>query len=300
MRLLACLLAAQFAFTLIAWAESPNVGDRAKDFYGRDIVSQQVVHLEDYAGQWVLVDFWSGWCGPCMEELPNLLAQTTDLRANGSLAIVSVSLDDWETLPRLRKAIKWHGIKYPVLFDGGFWETVIAQEWDIRAIPATFLIDPQGVVVATSLRGEFLRPALDFLMNYPGGFTPIGARLSGVVQDDGSVATFVELDSPKREVIWVELDYTYICFTYAEDDPNHERRWIKREIIQPDENNPEATWSVAFEDASERVIAYTIPAVENVSRIICAMKVRLPGTEALVDGQGIWVASRKVFELEKH
>jgi thiol-disulfide isomerase/thioredoxin len=285
--------------SLPALAYTPHVGDRAQDIHGRDVISDSVVHLEDYAGQWIFIDFWASWCGPCMRELPNMLAETMPYRERGDLVLFSVSLDQPSTDARMNKAISDFDIDYPVIYDGNGWQSVQGQEWDIHSIPATFLVDPQGNIVATNLRGDRLGPALDFLLNHHGIYSPIGVRSSQVVNDDQSVDVTLELYNPRRTPMRVEVDYYYIRYIYAEDDPEHQNRPVSREYVQPNEDGPELEFTVAFSDFGDTVHGFTIPAEADTDMLYYYVNVMLPGTRSLMDGEGLWVTERGRVRFEE-
>ena len=115
--------------------------------------------LSDYAGKgnYVLVDFWASWCGPCRTEMPNVKALYEKYHPLG-FEIVGVSLDNqaasWET------AIKEMNMDWPQLSDLKGWKNVAAGLYNIREIPATLLLDPEGKVIASGLRGEVLEQKL--------------------------------------------------------------------------------------------------------------------------------------------
>lgn len=115
--------------------------------------------LSDYAGKgnYVLVDFWASWCGPCRTEMPNVKALYEKYHPLG-FEIVGVSLDNqaasWET------AIKEMNMDWPQLSDLKGWKNVAAGLYNIREIPATLLLDPEGRVIASGLRGEALEQKL--------------------------------------------------------------------------------------------------------------------------------------------
>jgi len=278
-----------------AWAYTPHVGDRAAPITGRDVTSNTVMSLEDYLGDWVFIDFWASWCGPCMGELPNMLAETKPYRKSGDLTLFTVSLDAWSTVDRMHDVFKEYKTDYPVIFDGGGWDTVQSKEWGVRSIPATFLVNPQGVIVASNLRGDSLAPALDFFINHEDDYAPVGLRTSHELKDDGSVLVRLELSSPTHAPLEAELDYYYTRYTWAEDDPEHKNRPIDREYI--DENEPDEKLVVAFDMFGDQVIEVLIPALENTHQVGYSVSVLIPGTEDLLEGNGIKVSGRGRLSL---
>ena len=118
--------------------------------------------LSDYAGKgnYVLVDFWASWCGPCRSEMPLVKSLYEKYHPKG-FEIVGVSLDankdDWA------KAVEQLGMSWPQLSDLKAWKSPAAQLYDVRAIPATLLIGPDGKIVASGLRGKQLQAKLEEL-----------------------------------------------------------------------------------------------------------------------------------------
>lgn len=280
-----------------ALAYKPHVGDRAADIRGRDAVSDTVVSLEDYAGNWVFIDFWASWCGPCMREMPNFLAETKPWVKSGDLKIFSVSLDNPNTDLRMNEDIRKFGITYPVIFDNGGWNSVQAKEWGVNSIPATFLLDPQMNIAATNLRGATLGPALEFFL---GGdsYTPIGLRSSNTVGDAGNVDVLLELSSADHQPLEIKVDYWHTRNIYADDDPDHENSPVSREYIEQDEDGPELEFNAIFGMFGDNVIEFSIPAVDDTQLLNYTISVMLPGTEDLMGGKGIWVSERGRVKFE--
>ncbi|MCZ7640250.1 MAG: TlpA family protein disulfide reductase [Verrucomicrobia bacterium] len=129
------------------------VGKTFPDFQEKDLDGQPL-SLANYKGKVVLVDFWATWCGPCLSELPNVQAAYRKHHERG-FDIVGISLDN--DREKLTNFIKQKELPWKQYFDGQGWKTKLAQEYGINSIPATYLLDGTGKIIARNLRG----PALD-------------------------------------------------------------------------------------------------------------------------------------------
>ncbi|HEV2482623.1 MAG TPA: TlpA disulfide reductase family protein [Puia sp.] len=127
-------------------------GNMAPDFTENDTTGKPVA-LSSLRGHYVLVDFWASWCHPCRGENPNLVKQYALYKDKG-FQILSVSLDDHAD--RWKEAIAQDGLHWLQVSDLLGWNNAACKLYAIRAVPSSFLVDPQGKIVATGLRGEEL------------------------------------------------------------------------------------------------------------------------------------------------
>lgn len=116
------------------------------------------VSLESYKGKYVLVDFWASWCQPCRQENPNVVNAYKAYNSKG-FEVLSVSVDRDEQA--WLNAIKEDGLTWAQVRDT---ENKVAEMYAIQQIPTTFLLDREGVIIATNLRGEALEAKLKELM----------------------------------------------------------------------------------------------------------------------------------------
>jgi peroxiredoxin len=123
--------------------------------------SGDTIQLKNLQGNYVLLDFWASWCGPCRQENPNVVRIYNKFHPMG-FEVFSVSLDankqQWmHAIQKDGLAWKNHGS------DFGGWQSTPAQQYRVDAIPATFLIDKKGKIIAKNLHGDALEEKLDEL-----------------------------------------------------------------------------------------------------------------------------------------
>ncbi len=117
------------------------------------------------AGKFVFLDFWATWCPPCRGEVPHVRAANQALAKRGDLVIIGVSLD--EDTEALKRFVKAQQMTWPQLFGRSGSAGELAKAFGVQAIPATFLIAPDGRIIAKDLRGPGLAKTLESLLNSP-------------------------------------------------------------------------------------------------------------------------------------
>lgn len=140
-----------------ATLERVAVGRPAVDFTLNDPRGNPV-SLSSLQGNYVLIDFWASWCGPCRRENPNVAALYKDYKDKG-FEILGVSLD--ETHDKWVQAIKDDALTWTHVSDLQGWASEAGKLYGINSIPATVLLDRDGIIIEKNLRGDALRKKLE-------------------------------------------------------------------------------------------------------------------------------------------
>lgn len=137
-----------------------NEGNMAPGFSAPNPKGKNI-SLKEAMGKVTIIDFWASWCKPCRMENPNVVAMYNELHDKG-LNIIGVSLDK-EAEP-WKKAIADDNLTWNHISNLKFWEEPIAKQYGVESIPATFVLDASGKIIAKNLRGEALKAKVKELL----------------------------------------------------------------------------------------------------------------------------------------
>ncbi|MDJ1484890.1 TlpA disulfide reductase family protein [Cytophagaceae bacterium DM2B3-1] len=145
------------AFTYPTRTGTPEAGQKAPEI-SLPNPQGKVIKLSSLKGKVVLLDFWASWCGPCRQSNPDVVKLYEKYKDQG-FTVYSVSLD--QNKQKWEQAISKDGLTWENhVSDLKFWYSKAAEDYGIEAIPATFLIDKDGVILDTDLHGKSLENAV--------------------------------------------------------------------------------------------------------------------------------------------
>ncbi|MAQ76820.1 MAG: hypothetical protein CL613_10890 [Aquimarina sp.] len=137
-----------------------DVGDKAENFSAPTPTGREL-SLNEARGKVTIIDFWASWCKPCRMENPNVVKVYNKYHEKG-LNIIGVSLD--KKKEAWLKAIQDDNLQWSHVSNLQFWQEPIAQAYGVRSIPATFILDEDGNVIAKNLRGPALEEKIAELL----------------------------------------------------------------------------------------------------------------------------------------
>jgi peroxiredoxin len=187
----------------------------------------KTIKLSSLRGQYVLIDFWASWCGPCRYENPNVVKMYNKYHDKG-FEIYGVSLD--RDKASWLKAIEDDGLTWVHVSDLQFWNSAGAKTYNVTGIPYTVLLDKEGKIIAKGLRGASLEQKLEEI------FGSVSNESNNVGLDVGDVAPELEFNSPEGNPVklsslrgkYVLIDFwASWCGPCRRENPNNVKLYNK-------------------------------------------------------------------------
>jgi len=150
----------KFLAERVAVMQKVAIGQPALDFALVDPAGIPVP-ISSFKGKYLLIDFWASWCGPCRRENPNVVKLYNDFNDKG-FEIIGVSFDD--DRDKWLKAIEDDKLTWAHVSDLQGWGCEAGKLYAVNSIPATVLLNREGVIIAKNLRGDALRKKLEELL----------------------------------------------------------------------------------------------------------------------------------------
>ena len=148
--------------TNLASMGKAEVGAKAPEFSALTPDGKELA-LSETLGKYTIIDFWASWCKPCRIENPNVVKVYNQYHEKG-LNIISVSLDKADQKDKWIRAIQDDNMDWYHVSNLKFWNDPIAKQYSVRSIPATFLLDENGVIIDKDLRGAALEAKMATLL----------------------------------------------------------------------------------------------------------------------------------------
>ena len=159
-----------FAYDFFLKTPNFNSGAKAPDFQ-TSLITGEDFSLSDLKGDYVLLDFWGSWCGPCLKEIPALVELYEDYHDRSfkdadNFHIVSIALEKSDK--QTRKIIESRGLDWDhhiIDVSRVVLMSSLAQAYDVKELPTKFLINPNGEIMGTNLSMKETRRILDGRLN---------------------------------------------------------------------------------------------------------------------------------------
>lgn len=142
--------------------QNPEEKLEAMDFTVYDADGNEV-HLFDFIGKPIVLNFWASWCGPCRSEMPEFNAASQELEGEVQFLMINATDGSRETVKKAKTFVEENGYTFPVYYDT---EMEAGTIYSAYALPTTYFIDAEGYVVAKAsgaIDAELLQKGLDMI-----------------------------------------------------------------------------------------------------------------------------------------